>query len=80
VTKPRRDLAESFQQYCARNNHPCTCGATVEVSTLRSPWAHFEGCPQQLLYQNWRLYVEQLFPGRVCKIDLPKDLEQAAGW
>ncbi len=65
-------MDESFQQYCARNyDRPCTCGAEPVVSSLRSPWAHFDGCPQHLLYLNWRAYVERVFPNRVCP--LPPD-------
>jgi hypothetical protein len=64
----RRDLNESFQQYASRNQVACSCCNPPAISTLRQPWSHFDGCPQGRLYLNWRLYIEVVFPGRVCPL------------
>jgi hypothetical protein len=62
-------MDESFQQYVVRNKEfLCTCGTEPKLQTLRSPWAHYDECPQHKLYLNWRSYVEIVFPERVCPL------------
>lgn len=60
----RLNLAESFQQFVQRLGVACTCPAPAYG--VRHAWGHHKECPQFELYGQWRGYVDQVFPGRVC--------------
>lgn len=71
---PRNNLGESFQQYAARVDSLCTCGAVPTAYTSRHPWEHRDECQHHNVYLAWRGFVEAVLPGRRC-LEMPRDFD-----